>query len=158
MFVISTSTVDMQRNESKGSPKYLEIVDALEKSIASGIYKAGKRLPSEVSLVHRFGTSRITVGRALRELAYKGLVVSRRGSGTYVKGENATGLLFGLLVPNFGDTEIFEPICRGLTQAPEAKAHALLWGHTSGKAGSKEEEAWALCRQYIGPKASGVFY
>ena len=148
----------MQRGEAKTTPKYVEIVEAIEKAIAAGVYKPGKRLPSEVSLVHRFGTSRITVGRALRELAFKGLVVSRRGSGTYVRVENATGLLFGLLVPNFGDTEIFESICRGLTQAPEAKAHALLWGNTSGKAGSKEEEAWALCRQYIARKVSGVFY
>jgi GntR family transcriptional regulator, arabinose operon transcriptional repressor len=148
----------MQRSEKKDIPKYLEIVEAIEKSIASGVYKAGKRLPSEVSLVHRFGTSRITVGRALRELAYKGLVVSRRGSGTYVRVENATGLLFGLLIPNFGDTEIFESICRGLTQAPETKAHALLWGNTSVKSGSKEEEAWDLCRQYISRKVSGVFY
>ncbi|HMF79232.1 MAG TPA: GntR family transcriptional regulator, partial [Bryobacteraceae bacterium] len=148
----------MQRSDKRASPKYQEIVEAIEKSIASGAYKPGKRLPSEVSLVHRFGTSRITVGRALRELAYKGLVVSRRGSGTYVRAETASGLLFGLLVPNFGDTEIFEPICRGLTQAPEAKAHALLWGRTGSEPASKEEEAWELCRQYISRKVSGVFY
>lgn len=148
----------MAQNSRRAVPKYQQVLEALEKPIASGQYKAGHKLPSEASLVRRFGTSRITVGHALNELARKGLVVRRPGSGTYVSAAKATGMLFGLLVPNLGDTEIFEPICRGMTQAPHSKANALLWGHSTGPTSTKAEEAWHLCRQYISRRVSGVFF
>ena len=51
---------------------------------APGRWKPGDRLPSEAELVRRFGASRITVGRAVRDLQLAGLVERRAGSGTYV--------------------------------------------------------------------------
>ncbi|WP_030483374.1 FadR/GntR family transcriptional regulator [Nocardioides aequoreus] len=44
----------------------------------------GTKLPSERVLAERFGTSRPTVSQAIRTLALRGLVESRRGSGAYV--------------------------------------------------------------------------
>src|SRR5258706_16224704 len=93
-------------------PKYQQVLQQLQKGITSGIYKGGQKLPSEAALTEQFHTSRITVGRALRELQQKGLVDRRAGSGTYVSEEKQNaGLLFGLLIPDLGHTEIFEPIC-----------------------------------------------
>ena len=45
--------------------KYRQILEKLQDDIASGRYKPGKRLPSEAELVRRFGTSRMTVFRAM---------------------------------------------------------------------------------------------
>jgi DNA-binding LacI/PurR family transcriptional regulator len=117
-------------------------------------------LPSEAELVRQFGASRITVGRAVRDLQLAGLVERKAGSGTYVKAiEPRPGALsFGLLIPDLGETEIFEPICQGMMASPLAREHALLWGSLSGRAGSKEERAWDLCRQYVDRKVSGVFF
>src|SRR3984893_18309527 len=103
-------------------PKYRKVNDELNTDILSGRYEPGQKLPSEAGLLKRFGTSRITVGRALRELQRAGLVRRRAGSGTYVaNAPDDSGLLFGLLVPNLGDTEIFGPISQGMSEAPQAR-------------------------------------
>lgn len=142
-------------------PKHQQVYDALERGIRSGQWRRGDRLPSEADLVRQFAASRITVGRAVRDLALAGLVERRAGSGTFVKAARAAGtrgLSFGLLIPDLGETEIFEPICRGMMASPLAREHALVWGSFHDAAGSKEERAWDLCRQYIDRKVSGVFF
>ena len=139
------------------SPKYRQVYTALRKEIQSGRLKKGDRLPSEAELVRTFGASRITVGRAVRELQAAGLVERRAGSGTFVRSTQAArALSFGLLIPDLGETEIFEPICQGMMASPLAREHVLIWGSPSGS--SKEERAWQLCRQYIDRGVSGVFF
>jgi DNA-binding LacI/PurR family transcriptional regulator len=140
-------------------PKYRRVFEVLQREIQSGRFKSGDRLPSEAHLVGRFGASRITVGRAVRDLQLAGLVDRRAGSGTYVKPASRVGALsFGLLIPDLGDTEIFEPICQGMMSSPLAHEHALLWGSSTAAGGSKEDRAWHLCRQYIDRRVSGVFF
>src|SRR4029453_14040731 len=99
------------------------------------------------------------VGPAMPDLQSAGLVERRAGSGTYVKTPRVAGALsFGLLIPDLGETEIFEPICQGMMASPLARQHALLWGSVTSAAASKEERAWHLCRQYIDRRVSGVFF
>src|SRR6266567_6116896 len=104
-------------------PKYQQVYDVLERDIRSGKYVAGQKLPSEAALVKQFSTSRITVGRAVRDLSQRGLVERRAGSGTYVRAMSDTGMSFGLLIPNLGETEIFESICKGMARSPQAEGH-----------------------------------
>jgi hypothetical protein len=86
-------------------------------------------------------------------------VERRAGSGTYVRTRPAVAALsFGLLIPDLGETEIFEPICQGMMASPLAREHALVWGSQQGRRRSKEERAWELCRQYIDRRVSGVFF
>src|SRR5262249_29428799 len=84
----------------------------------------------------------------------------KAGSGTYVRGKRteATALSFGLLIPDLGETAIFEPICQGMMASRLARQHALVWGSQTGGGGAKEERAWDLCRQYIERGVSGVFF
>lgn len=141
------------------APKYQQVYSALRRDIQSGRLGSGARLPSEAELVRQFGASRITVGRAVRELQVAGLVERRAGSGTYVRRPVETaGLSFGLLIPDLGETDIFEPICQGMMASPLAREHALIWGSLSGGTGARDEEAWRLCRQYIERRVSGVFF
>lgn len=65
-------------------PRYVEIRRALEKSILSGAWPPGHRVPSEEELVERFQCSRMTASRAVNELAASGMVVRRRRAGTFV--------------------------------------------------------------------------
>jgi GntR family transcriptional regulator, arabinose operon transcriptional repressor len=71
---------------------------------------------------------------------------------------SADSLVFGLLIPDLGTTEIFEPICQGIAGAPTASRHGLLWGQGSAAAGSREEQALALCAQFIASNVAGVFF
>jgi GntR family transcriptional regulator of arabinose operon len=68
------------------------------------------------------------------------------------------GLLFGLIIPNLGETEIFEPVCHGIASSPDASGHALLWPHVDPTLPGKEEQAVQLCMQCIAHKVSGVFF
>jgi GntR family transcriptional regulator, arabinose operon transcriptional repressor len=142
------------------APKYQQVYRTLQREIQSGRWRRGDRLPSEAELVRRFGASRITVGRAVGDLQRAGLVERRAGSGTYVKGPQvvSSGLSFGLLIPDLGETEIFEPICQGMMASPRAREHALMWGSFTPTSNPKEARAWQLCRQYIDRKVSGVFF
>jgi DNA-binding LacI/PurR family transcriptional regulator len=141
------------------SPKYRQVFTALRREIQSGRLKTGDRLPSEADLVRTFGASRITVGRAVRDLQVAGLVERRAGSGTYVRHPHKErALSFGLLIPDLGETEIFEPICQGMMASPLAREHALIWGSLHGEDLSREARAWQLCQQYIDRGVSGVFF
>ena len=141
-------------------PKYQQVFNALQNEILSGKYKLGQKLPSEAALVKQFQASRITVGRAVRDLSQRGLVERRAGSGTYVKhaASESGGLLFGLLIPEQRETEIFDPICAGIAASPEAARHLLLWGNASSGPGRKEQRALQLCEQYVARKVAGVFF
>jgi DNA-binding LacI/PurR family transcriptional regulator len=141
------------------SPKYQQVLENIKGDILTGRYKAGDKLPSEAALVRKFATSRITVGRALRELRHLGLIERRVGSGSYVGAQSDDGgLLFGLLIPNLSDTEIFAPICQGLSEAPQTRKNALLWGNIAPDLETRDEQAWELCKQYVSKKVAGVFF
>jgi GntR family transcriptional regulator, arabinose operon transcriptional repressor len=145
---------------TSAAPKYRKLFDKLSNDILSGRLKPGGKLPSEAALVKKFGVSRITVGHALRDLQNRGLIDRIAGSGTYVRNprqDRAQALVFGLLIPDLGETEIFDSICQGIANAPQASNQALLWGH-SDLTRAKEEQAWLLCRQYIERNVSGVFF
>lgn len=53
--------------------------------IADNTYPVNSRLPSELELAERFGASRPVVREALQRLREDGLIVSRQGSGSYIK-------------------------------------------------------------------------
>ncbi|HUY82393.1 MAG TPA: substrate-binding domain-containing protein [Acidobacteriaceae bacterium] len=140
-------------------PRYRQIYEDLYAAIQSGSLQPGDRLPSEAQLGERYKTSRITVAKAVNELSVQGLVTRRAGSGTHVLAPSGShGHLFGALIPDFGHTEIFEPICRGMMQHPVSKTHSLLWGHFLGGPTQQEKEAESLCHRYIAQKVSGVFF
>jgi DNA-binding LacI/PurR family transcriptional regulator len=139
--------------------KHAQIRQTLTEQIASGRYDAGQRLPSESELVKTFGVSRPTVNRVLRELQLAGLIDRRAGSGSYVRADGAAhGYVFGLLIPELGRTEIFEPICRGMADAQHGSQHVLLWGTSLTDGAGVEEQAALACRQLVARKVSGVFF
>ena len=63
---------------------YARIEAVLAAEITGGDLKVGDQLPTEDSLMARFGVSRITVRRAIQNLVSRGLVEIRRGKGTFV--------------------------------------------------------------------------
>jgi GntR family transcriptional regulator len=66
-------------------PLHRQLFLVVRDDIARGVYPAEAALPTEQALGETFGVSRITVRRALRELADAGLVEARQGRGTFVR-------------------------------------------------------------------------
>jgi GntR family transcriptional regulator len=65
-------------------PKWYQLSQILRSDILAGRIKPGERLDAEVRLAEQYGISVIPVRQALRALEQEGLIVRRRGSGTYV--------------------------------------------------------------------------
>ena len=66
---------------------YEDIVQKFHSLIRQGDLQHGARLPSERMLAEQFSVSRSSVREAIRSLELQGLVVSRRGSGTFINTE-----------------------------------------------------------------------
>lgn len=65
------------------TPPFARVKQHLKQALARGRFPPGARMPSEAELVARFGVSRMTVNRALRELQAEGLVERVQGVGTF---------------------------------------------------------------------------
>ena len=76
-------------DERLPTPLYHQIYLLLREKIRSGIVAANATLPGEQELARAFNVSRITVKRALNELASDHLVTRHRGRGTIVSGQGA---------------------------------------------------------------------
>lgn len=66
-------------------PLYVQIQEYLRTNIRAGNFAINTRLPSERQLAEQFGVNRLTVAKALGELAHEGLIETRIGKGTYVR-------------------------------------------------------------------------
>lgn len=69
---------------AKGTALHRQMFLVLNDEIARGMFPDGA-LPNEQTLGERFGVSRITVRRALADLAASGVVERRHGRGTFVR-------------------------------------------------------------------------
>lgn len=83
-----------------GEPLYRKILEDLLAAIQGGTLKPGDRLPAEAELEARWGVSRITAARAIKELQQLGLVHRMRGSGTFVNPAPAHGPASGTRTAN----------------------------------------------------------
>jgi len=139
--------------------KHRRIYDHLLAAIQSGQLKPGDRLPSEAELGELFSASRITVAKAVLDLQRLGYVTRRPGAGTHVQGPAPIpGRTFGLLIPELGLTEIFEPICRGMMRTPFARPDTLLWGNTASTIREAARDAEQLVDSFLAQKVSGIFF
>lgn len=87
----------------------LRIASELARAILKGAYKPGDRIPGEVELGRTHGASRPAIREALKTLAAKGLIASRRRDGTRVCERSAWQML---------DSQV---LAWRLSLAPEAK-------------------------------------
>ena len=79
--MISLPTTGIDR--SSPVPFWFQLARVLEQAIASGLWRPGERLASESELCDHFGISRTTVRQALARLEQEGMVVRRKGFGTF---------------------------------------------------------------------------
>ncbi len=71
--------------EVENIPLFQRIRIQLYKDISSGVFKVGDLIPTEAVLMKRYNTSRTTVRRAIASLVEEGVIVGKRGKGSFVK-------------------------------------------------------------------------
>ena len=69
------------------SPIWLQIVNRIKGSIATGTLVPGEKLPGGRELAVRYSINPNTAARVYQELERAGLCETRRGMGTYVTGD-----------------------------------------------------------------------
>lgn len=80
---VSDMTAGPGRDPASG-PVYQTIKATLRQEVAAGLYRPGMPFITERALCERFGVSSTTAVRVLNDLAAEGLLVRRRGLGTFV--------------------------------------------------------------------------
>ncbi|MFC5752995.1 winged helix-turn-helix domain-containing protein [Actinomadura rugatobispora] len=69
-------------------PPSRQIAEQLRSAILSGRLQPDAKLPSQNQLSSRYGVARETVKTALRQLASESLIISRKGSGSFVRAQD----------------------------------------------------------------------
>lgn len=87
---------EMAEPADRGVKLSERIARQLTHTIHTGELKAGARLPTEAALGERFGVSRSVVREAISMLGNAGLVISRRGSGSFVADKPTASLVQSL--------------------------------------------------------------
>jgi len=77
-------TAREERPRKTGVPSFQQIKNHILQRIHAGEWKEGDQIPTEAALGRQFGVARMTVNRALRELASEQCVSRIQGLGTYV--------------------------------------------------------------------------
>ena len=94
--------------------------------ISDGRFQVNERLPSEQNLAVMFGASRPVVREALERLRNDDLIVSRKGSGSYVRQQPDSSVLQQIPVGSLADVQRFFEFRSGL-EASAAELAARNW-------------------------------
>lgn len=112
-----------------GVPLHRQLFLVLHDEIDRGVIAPGDPLPTEQTLCEQFGVSRITVRRALADLAEQGYIERKHGVGSFVRQHGPADVLAGrsymqgLRQTQF-ETEV-EVVERGVRHPPRAVAELL---------------------------------
>lgn len=136
-----------------------QIYSYLRAAIKSGEYKPGQLLPTDTEVAKKFNASRPTVAKAVNRLKEERLIGRRAGYGTFVLDRDAgVVMVFGLLIPDLGETEIFEPICGRIAALAEENNFSLIWGGGGSVNNISNADSAQLAKRYVEQGVNGVFF
>ncbi|MDF7799480.1 GntR family transcriptional regulator [Pontiellaceae bacterium B1224] len=139
-------------------PRYLQIYDEITVLIRNQTYKVGELLPTENELCQTYEASRPTIAKALGLLAKEKMIRRRAGFGTQVLAPGKSALTIGLLIPRLHETEIFEPICAGITENANEAGMRMIRPADLSLESKPKALAESLADQFISAKVNGVFF
>lgn len=138
--------------------KYMTIFETLQRELCEGKYGANNPFPSETQLVRRFKVSRFTAVRAVRKLEDEGLVVRRRGKGSFPTNfaKTAAGPV-GIIMPGLAYGEIFAPICAEITKLCQQNGRTVLLGNTAtAEPQERAEASKRMAADFVRQRVAGV--
>ncbi|OAP36656.1 GntR family transcriptional regulator [Sinorhizobium glycinis] len=111
----------------RSEPRFSDIIyEKIVGMIADGRFPVNERLPSEQNLALMLGASRPVVREALERLRADNLIVSRKGSGSYVRQRPDSSVLKQVPVGSLADVQRFFEFRAGL-EAEAAELAARNW-------------------------------
>ncbi|MEZ5534260.1 MAG: GntR family transcriptional regulator [Thiolinea sp.] len=75
----------MALNAHSPIPLYRQLAERIRQEISGGVYQANEKIPSENELAARYSIGRPTVRQATDLLVREGVLLRKRGSGTFVQ-------------------------------------------------------------------------
>lgn len=72
-------------------PKYMTIYTDIKEKINTDFYKINEKIPTGDVLAIEYDCSKLTVKKAIDLLVKEGMVIRRRGSGSFIKGKSTNG-------------------------------------------------------------------
>jgi len=109
-------------------PKHVLLRSKLGSMILDGTWPSGQKLPSEKQISTKYGVSRTTVIRALRDMERDGLVLRRQGSGTFVRSDKSVGTPIGVMIPGLVANDIFLSVQRHIHRQSDTLGWQILAG------------------------------
>jgi GntR family transcriptional regulator len=120
----------LRLDRTSPAPYYAQIRDIVQANVQDGSWPPGYQLPNEMELCRMFDVSRTVIRQALNDLVYKGLLVRRKGKGTFVAGPKIREGLVQKLTGFYQDMveQGYTPITQVLKQVlvpadPKVAAH-----------------------------------
>ena len=149
-------------------PRYLAIADIIADDVKSGRLADGERLPPQRTLAKRLAIDFTTVARGYVEAQRRGLVDSRVGQGTFVRGAKAAqrrregqeGEIVDLsmnLPPEPSDADLVIRMREGLAEVSRDLVGLLRYQGFGGSRADKEAASAWLGRRALVPKQERVF-
>ena len=99
-------------------PAYYQIKHTIRNWILNKEFTPGQKIPSVEKLANQFKVNHLTVRRAIEHLEQEGVLVSRRGSGTFVSNDEAMIKSLSTEITGFMD-EIFYQVQKAKTKSAE---------------------------------------
>ncbi len=139
---------------------YRIIYETFKRDIENRIIPTGSFLPTETELAAKYDVSRPTIAKVYNKLQEEGYVRKKIGSGTTViYNTPKSKMLFGLLLPGAGESEIFSIINdRILELSGEGRFNCQWEGATANNADIRKDLIEGCCDSYIAQKVDGIFF
>ena len=87
MIMAGNALDQWQVEYNSGIPVYRQIINHVCAAVAAGTFKQGDQLPTIRVLSECLNVNPNTVAKAYRELELKGIIVSERGSGSFIQAQ-----------------------------------------------------------------------
>lgn len=111
-------------NKNSSIPLYYQVKEVIKEKIKCGEWKNDEKIPNELELVNQFSVSRSTVRQAILELVAEGLLIRRKGRGTFVKKLQHEGNFMTFSYPDeLGKKHI--PVSTDVIEGPLEYLHIL---------------------------------
>ncbi|MFH0963740.1 MAG: substrate-binding domain-containing protein [Planctomycetota bacterium] len=150
-----SNDIHLAIDRNSGASLSWQVEKDIERQIAKGVWASADRIPSEQVLAHIYGVARPTVRRAIFNLSRRGVVVRRRGKGTFICRESyAVQQSHAMRTIMFvaGDFDVFGGILKGVEEEALRRGYAVSVGELSP--GAEKERLYLKLAQERG--ASGI--